>query len=813
MGSLFPLFDLKKVRINLFFFLLPFIGLQAQGLTTAELLQISNRSNWEEVNTFLLSKGWEYYDSAAGSEENYSTVTWVHSKNFNDDKAAGWLYLYTCSGYPNKVKYHFVRKSNYNTFKNSLASSGFKYVDTEIGDDFVISNYSNLKFNISLSYAKDEQDEYSDASVTSYTVTLIKKYGKYDLANGVKKEYDDNGTVVKEYELKDGKLHGEMKFFFPNGKIQEISTFLNGKRNGLCKRFNEEGEREFECNYTDNVPSGSFKVFENNRLKIIGSNTDSLENGKRTEYDQDGQIVFECNMNMGVMQGKCIQYVYDEQKLLMKVVGAMFNDLKTGTWETTLYNRNGDSFLSDVTQYSNNLQNGAFRRASEDSIFVGTYKNGLLHGLYQIRMSVKTLVFGGISIDTSHCLTVVEGRYFEGLKTGYWRYHALNGDLLSEEQYLDDLKTGEWRYYVNTLFIQNSKKLSYSGKLFLIENYKMGMKNGREIRYGSLFENEVPCDTTPQNANPSDTCVEYVYQRMDHSMYYKNDMLHGPQELRDSLGILYSKGDFVNGKREGIWLEGYDNNSKSYPYYYYTGNYLNGLKEGVWKRYVVPDHIESEYLYEKGKLNGKSKEFDENMHLHFEKYFTNGNLIRIVQYDSLGVNVFNEYLIFDETADSYKCKLINYARNESYSQVYFIKKPSDHKISHRWFIKDFYTAVLEGSDGYRDGEYDHYDAENRLVETGFQFNNMRIGIWKKYFYDSDVYVVREFDRNISGVEHYYRISTDATFSGKLKSSCGFFESTCEIKIKKGLRDGKTKIFDSKGNVKKEEKYTDGILQE
>jgi hypothetical protein len=45
--------------------------IQAQKINLVELHSMSSNKNWETSNKFLLSKGWEYYDSKVGDDEQY----------------------------------------------------------------------------------------------------------------------------------------------------------------------------------------------------------------------------------------------------------------------------------------------------------------------------------------------------------------------------------------------------------------------------------------------------------------------------------------------------------------------------------------------------------------------------------------------------------------------------------------------------------------------------------------------------------------------------------------------------------------------
>ena len=69
-------------------------------------------------------------------------------------------------------------------------------------------------------------------------------------------------------KVKDSLQDGEMKIFYPNGKVMGTSTFKNGKLNGVSKMFYENGKIMMKMNFKD----------------------DELE-GKSILYDEDGKII------------------------------------------------------------------------------------------------------------------------------------------------------------------------------------------------------------------------------------------------------------------------------------------------------------------------------------------------------------------------------------------------------------------------------------------------------------------------------------------------------------------------------------------
>ncbi len=59
---------------------------QAQKLTLTDLINLSNKKNWEEVNQVLLSKNWIYFKSERGDSYKYSTIIWSFNKSYTRKK-------------------------------------------------------------------------------------------------------------------------------------------------------------------------------------------------------------------------------------------------------------------------------------------------------------------------------------------------------------------------------------------------------------------------------------------------------------------------------------------------------------------------------------------------------------------------------------------------------------------------------------------------------------------------------------------------------------------------------------------------------
>jgi antitoxin component YwqK of YwqJK toxin-antitoxin module len=89
--------------------------------------------------------------------------------------------------------------------------------------------------------------------------------------------YNSDCTKSAEYELKNGKRHGEWKSYHENGKLREYGIYQEGIPKGIFEYYDEKGLiNSKENNFIIDFKINSFFSFENN-LKIFKSKLKSLE--------------------------------------------------------------------------------------------------------------------------------------------------------------------------------------------------------------------------------------------------------------------------------------------------------------------------------------------------------------------------------------------------------------------------------------------------------------------------------------------------------------------------------------------------------
>ncbi len=283
-----------------------------QKLTLNDLTTLCNKKNWEDVNQFMLIKGWTYYESEKGDTEKYNTITWSYNKDDYSDKAQGWFYLYTYDNFPNKISYSVYNKTAYLLIQNSLVANGFKLIDSQIEDDKVISVYNNGNYTLRISNAKRNDEDWADRSYVSYNITLIKRAGIYDTQNGKKTEYYDNDIIKAEYTLVNNKINGLLKYYDEYGNLQKTSNYVNGILNGKVVEYKENGDKNAEYTVINGNKNGLLTFYENNKISYITNFKDDLKNGQHTN------LFYEDNTEKLYLK-EYGQYINDEKMAVGKL--------------------------------------------------------------------------------------------------------------------------------------------------------------------------------------------------------------------------------------------------------------------------------------------------------------------------------------------------------------------------------------------------------------------------------------------------------------------------------------------------------------
>ena len=450
-----------------------------------------------------------------------------------DGKPEGWWKSYNEKG-------TLVSEGNR---KNSLLDSvWFFYNDS--GDTTLIIHYKQgKKDGERVQFFQDERivetwvDDSIISPVLAYTYTgKLKRQTPYvdGVPHGMEKEFDTAGHIVKLSHYNHGVLtkreqinrtdqfgykQGNWKYFWDNGNLKMEGTYVNDKRHGYFKEYDEEGNflsvEKYDNDYLV-ADAAETKQLErkvsyhpNGQPAIIATYYHNKADGLRREFDENGNVVKGYVFSNGVLlcegitdmegrrQGKWKEF-YETGEL--KSEGTYQNSNRTGQWKfyfpnkaievTGSYDKKGrmdgewkwyyaNGEVMRTEEYANGSLDGDYREYDEhgNTLTEGRFEEGSEEGHWIFRR--------GPSIE--------EGDYFDGMRTGLWKIWYEEGKIAAEINYEQDLMSGKYTiYYENNVIKRTGKYVNGerdgvwydyydTGEMFLTTLYK----DGKEIRWNN----------------------------------------------------------------------------------------------------------------------------------------------------------------------------------------------------------------------------------------------------------------------------------------------------------------------------------------
>lgn len=306
--------------------------------------------------------------------------------------------------------------------------------------------------------------------------------------HGMAKEFDDTGLVVAVTNYyhgvmsrrerinrtdKFGMKQGGWKYFWNNGQLRVEGNYLNGKKHGFFKFYDEGGNFLYVEKYehdqliTDAKETKQLEkrmaYHSNGQPSIVATYYNGKPDGIRREFDPQGKItkgyVFEegwmrfegvTDMN-GLRQGLWKEY-YPTGEL--RSMGKYKNSKPIGEWNfyfedktveiTGEYDNKGEKqgewiwFYPDgdtmtIAHYEDGDADGEYVEYDEDgkTLVKGTYVAGYEEGPWYYRNGEA----------------VGQGNYEGGKQTGLWKTHYENGGPAFEIRYRDGIRDGKYTAY------------------------------------------------------------------------------------------------------------------------------------------------------------------------------------------------------------------------------------------------------------------------------------------------------------------------------------------------------------------------------
>lgn len=333
---------------------------------------------------------------------------------------------------------------------------------------------------------------------------------KEGLEEGIGYEYDSTGVITSIITYKaghtlsterinrrdvNGLKQGLWKEFWPNGKVKSEGRYLNDKKHGYFKEYNEVGNLIVATKWENGVlvenPPELAKIetvttyYPNGRVKEVGNYKDGYPEGVFRQYDTLGKIVSSEVYKDGVLIGKGI---FDEK------------GREQGHWKE--YHETGELKAE------------------------GDYLNG-------VRINDWTFFYPDGKIDQ-------KGKYdVRGRPIGTWKWYYENGQLLREEQYSEGVRNGTLIEY------------DENGNIITQGEYIDGLKEGFWFFQIADYREEGNYVAGERQGLWKHTYTTTGKQRFEGS--YINGQPDGEHIYWYDNGKVWQKGKYIYGRKEGDW--------------------------------------------------------------------------------------------------------------------------------------------------------------------------------------------------------------------------------------------------------------------
>jgi len=381
--------------------------------------------------------------------------------------------------------------------------------------------------NYELSAEGNYNDEGSKTGIWKYYFSSGRLKGVENYATNEVTNYNEDGSKIEHFFLKDDKIHGKVEIFYPCGQLNEVVEFKDGKRHGKGEDYFVTGERRSTYQYKEGELDGKLTYFfPDGKLERSMNYVNGKLDGEFKAYHSNGKLKSEGKYAAGVAIGDWKYYYSNGQLEQVNIFDAKGDP--SGKW--TFFNRKG--VLTEERPFGEEGKRHGDNVIYYDGIkhYVITYKKGKI--IQSIFYDKKGNVLGRNGNDKGNFTCK--------------NYH-INGKLMSEGTYKDGQVHGLWKYY------------NRYGVLTVEKNYLNSNYEGKTTEY-------------------------YPSGQKQSEAIYVNDQLHGLYRYYFENGQVAREGWYLNDKAEQQWLTYYRNGTlESDSYFLFdqrTGATYNYSLEG-----------------------------------------------------------------------------------------------------------------------------------------------------------------------------------------------------------------------------------------
>jgi len=388
------------------------------------------------------------------------------------------------------------------------------------------------------------------------------------------KKDPSKGVYIWSKELFAGdKKEGTANIFYPDGKVQQTFLYNGGKKEGLSREYDREGNIITLLEYS--------KDFLVSRERINRTDSKGIKQGEWKEFYPNGNIKSEKTFKDDLMHGYYKEYD-NRGKLILTMLyenGSIVKSSVEDAPDIEIVNKyDSEGKLIYSGPYRNNIPVGVHRDYGKDGKVSNAYiynDNGLLlsegivdeAGNYNGKW--KDLYTDG--------KTMAEGQYNENRRTGAWRFYNQTGKIEQTGSFNGGRPDGLWKWYYET------------GQLLREEEYFQGRRDGASSEYSETGE--------------IITHVQYIECEKNGDCKHKS-------------GDYTEEGNYITGLKDGVWKSYYAEGEIKFK-----GNFIQGNPDGEHRYYYENGKLKEEQYFQMGIRQKTWKKFDEE-----------GNAVLVITY-------------------------------------------------------------------------------------------------------------------------------------------------------------------------------------
>lgn len=389
----------------------------------------------------------------------------------------------------------------------------------------------------------------------------------FDRKNGYYYKYKKDisaGSYIWSKELyAGGRKEGTGYFYFPDGKIQQTISYNAGKREGLSKEYDKDGNVITLMEY-----SNDFLV---SRVKINRIDPNGLKQGQWMEFYPNGSKKSEKTYRDDQLHGYYKEY--DARGVLVLTMlydnGSIVKSNVEDQPDIEIVNRyDSDNKLIYSGPFRNNVPVGVHREYGNDGKVTNAFiynDNGLLLSEGIVDEAGR---FNGKWKDLyPDGKVLAEGTYTDNRRTGLWKFYSPSGKTEQTGFYNNGRPDGLWKWYYE------------NGAILREEEYFQGERDGAYTEYS--------------------LSGEIVGQGQ-----YSDGERNGEWKIKS--GDNTEEGKYIIGLKDGQWKSWYSNGELRFK-----GNYVQGNPDGQHLYYYENGKIREEQFYRNGLRQKTWKKFDE----------------------------------------------------------------------------------------------------------------------------------------------------------------------------------------------------------